>query len=177
MEPDTNPTPLRQLITALRSGKYRQGYGRLRNGDRYDVCGVACDVYNAAHYEDSSWDLNEFRVSNDDGHISCSSITLPPAVYKWYGFSSSDPLLDVKIRYKDLRPEIDRQIAAALAGAEKQDEKLRPGLIRKNAAWRDFWDGIKDTDFIGQETLGALNDELQMTFIQISNVLAHLEKK
>jgi len=34
----------KQWVEALRSGKYQQGKGRLRNGDKFCCLGVACDI-------------------------------------------------------------------------------------------------------------------------------------
>lgn len=172
----TTESPLRLLIAALRSGSYPQGYSRLRKANQFSVQGVACDVY-ATYHPDCAWEnvpgevASYFRTP-----ASYSSILLPRPVQSWLGFDSSDPRLNVKIRYRDLRPEVEGQIRFALEGAEKQDDKLRKGLVAKNSAWRDYWDSIKDTSYEGVETLGSLNDELQMTFLQIASVLSQLDK-
>lgn len=39
-------------IAALRSGEYKQGNGRLRDGDKYCCLGVLCDVSGAGRWQD-----------------------------------------------------------------------------------------------------------------------------
>lgn len=36
---------IKKWLAALRSGKYRQGYGHLRKNDRFCCLGVACDIF------------------------------------------------------------------------------------------------------------------------------------
>lgn len=40
-----NKTLVRKWIEALRSGRYSQGIGKLRDGDRFCCLGVACDIF------------------------------------------------------------------------------------------------------------------------------------
>lgn len=41
---ELNPDVKQRWIEALRSGKYEQGQGRLRDGDRYCCLGVLCEI-------------------------------------------------------------------------------------------------------------------------------------
>lgn len=48
-------------VTALRSGKYEQGSGRLRNGDKFCCLGVLCDVI-----DPTGWNLLNSWTSHDN---------------------------------------------------------------------------------------------------------------
>lgn len=60
-----------ELIAALRSGKYKQGTGRLRQDDRYCCLGVACDIANLP------WSEN---------HCLGEQVFLPREAKKYFGF-------------------------------------------------------------------------------------------
>lgn len=50
-------------IAALRSGKYKQGRGRLRDGDAYCCLGVLCDISGMGEWvEDASGSTTSFRT-------------------------------------------------------------------------------------------------------------------
>lgn len=142
-----------------------------RSGERMSVHAVACDVYRDAHPGKAEWDVGIFTTNSDDGINTWSTITMPPPVWKWYGFAGSDPLLKVRIKYSSLRPEVDGQIAAALAEAERQEKDLRERLLPKYRAWESWWKETRSQYHEQEESLMALNDELQMTFEQIASVL------
>lgn len=59
-------------IRALRSGKYRQGDGQLRNDDKFCCLGVLCDIHAKATGE--KWDGNTYAGVE---------IQLPVSVAKW----------------------------------------------------------------------------------------------
>ena len=46
-------TFLRALVAALRSGKYKQGTGRMKSGDSFCVLGVGCDLGDLGHWDES----------------------------------------------------------------------------------------------------------------------------
>jgi hypothetical protein len=52
---------LKEWITALRSGKYEQTQGHLRNGDSYCCLGVLCDVVDPKGWNSSSYDRWQHR--------------------------------------------------------------------------------------------------------------------
>ena len=77
-------------VDALRSGKYEQGHGQLRKGDRYCCLGVACDVYiqemgggewiAGTRRTDDWWFANE-KTGYD--------AVLPDIVREWLGLSKN----------------------------------------------------------------------------------------
>ena len=79
----TQKERIKRFIAALRSGKYKQGKGRLRQDNRFCCLGVACDVSKRSLRAD--WDLDSFLGEN---------LTLPDEVVDYYGFTSDDPILD-----------------------------------------------------------------------------------
>lgn len=42
----------KRLVEALRSGKYKQGYGRLKKGDCFCVLGIICDLNDPTQWKD-----------------------------------------------------------------------------------------------------------------------------
>lgn len=76
----------RAWIRALRSGKYKQGRGFLRQGRRpfkYCCLGVLCDLY--AKATKTSWDA--------DDRLRGAGVALPRQVENWAGLEDGDPLL------------------------------------------------------------------------------------
>lgn len=76
----------KRLVTALRSGDYKQGHGRLRGGDGESFCclGVACDlIQGELGVTWSSSDRDGLRYTFL-GRVS----KLPEKVRKLYGFTS-----------------------------------------------------------------------------------------
>lgn len=76
--------------TALRSGQYVQGRGRLRTpNDEFCCLGVLCDI--AGSYGVGEWHLNEHGqpafLSTDD-EFSLGTTVLPPSVVRWAGMNS-----------------------------------------------------------------------------------------
>jgi hypothetical protein len=84
-----NKERVKKLITALRSGAYKQCHYRLTDGDSFCCLGVACDVY---HRETGlgEWRAfsNEFKAGIGEG------LGVPPIeVIDWFGFKSRNPSL------------------------------------------------------------------------------------
>lgn len=76
---------IKQLwIDALRSGKYKQGSGQLRDGDEYCCLGVLCEVYRN-RTKHGKWEDGRFVVGKFD-----ELYVLPPPVYKWAGLDGND---------------------------------------------------------------------------------------
>lgn len=72
-------------VSALRSGRYKQGTHCLREGDEFDVAGVLCDVYvrirgEAAWVRDS--DAAVFKIFSE-------SVVIPDEILGWSGASAS----------------------------------------------------------------------------------------
>jgi hypothetical protein len=78
-----------KLVDALRSGKYKQGHGRLREGDEYCCLGVACDISGLGAWESERYANREdaylYRVSQSDYDAS----VLPNTVREWLGWTSA----------------------------------------------------------------------------------------
>lgn len=78
----------RQLVDALRSGKYEQTTGKLRQGDSFCCLGVACDIS-----ELGKWRF--YETSGETAYIFGRDLTsgsfgiLPPPVAERLGFSSN----------------------------------------------------------------------------------------
>jgi hypothetical protein len=85
-EPESAPlTPIQQWVTALRSGKYKQGTGQLKNYDGAMCClGVACDISGLG-----SWRGETYVVSPYD----LSRTNLPQAVIDYFSVDSANPTL------------------------------------------------------------------------------------
>lgn len=72
---------------ALRSGKYKQGKGRLRNAKNQFCClGVLCDLYIKVKKHKAQWsrhiDMSKYTLNGDGG-------LLPDAVMEWSGVSNA----------------------------------------------------------------------------------------
>lgn len=74
-----------KLVAALRSGKYTQTKGRLRDDKGYCCLGVACDVLGKGE-----WIAKDFRyvyrVSPDDS----SHVVLPTAIQNMLGWTANN---------------------------------------------------------------------------------------
>jgi hypothetical protein len=79
-----NPEVKRKWISALRSKKYKQTTGRLKNGDCFCCLGVLTDLYLKEHGLEHEW---EDLAPSDD---------LPPQVEEWAGVDAN-PILDEKV--------------------------------------------------------------------------------
>jgi hypothetical protein len=77
------------LITALRSGDYKQGRERLRNLDNEFCClGVACDIYHKATGEGEWENESGLRPTKFKVNTFGSRYELPDAVRIYYGFTT-----------------------------------------------------------------------------------------
>jgi len=80
----------KQWVDALRSGKYKQGTGRLRDGDMYCCLGIACDISGLGEWiEDWSKDGNNFdhAFSYFVDDVAMPGL-LPNSVQDWLGVST-----------------------------------------------------------------------------------------
>lgn len=80
---------VRDLIVALRSGLYSQGYNSLYNVDvqRYCAGGVAVDVYLSIVHGVASLEYQHWKRTGM--YLGCA-FGLPTIVQKWYGFQGVD---------------------------------------------------------------------------------------
>lgn len=76
-----NPDVKAKWVQALRSGKYKQGRGSLREHDAYCCLGVLCDIH--AKETGGHWDTR-------GEYLDCGGI-LPVSVRCWAGLESRDP--------------------------------------------------------------------------------------
>ena len=79
-----NKVNLRKWVEALRSGKYKQTRGALRDGDAFCCLGVACDISGTG-----KWSGGAFHGSR---------IVMPRVVVGWLGLDDSDPELSSPLR-------------------------------------------------------------------------------
>ena len=54
----------KKWVAALRSGKYKQGKGKLRHEGRYCCLGVACDISGLVAWEHNSYDDEEYELTS-----------------------------------------------------------------------------------------------------------------
>jgi hypothetical protein len=92
-----NKTNIRKWVKALRSGKYKQTSGTLKDDVGYCCLGVACDVF-AKETGKGKWRTTDFSgkqfitdLGTDEEMI--HEADLPPAVMRWFGIRKSDPVL------------------------------------------------------------------------------------
>lgn len=85
-----NPRVRDLWIAALRSGRYPQGYDRLRSSDdRYTALGVLCDI--ATKLKRAAWDRlgTEWFISPLD--VPATGSRLPLSVREWAGIKGAHP--------------------------------------------------------------------------------------
>jgi hypothetical protein len=78
-----NETVKKKWATALRSGKYRQTFTRLRNGNKFCCLGVLCDLYQKAYPQTSEWQLAMRGVLFVDAVGCASDSNCPMGVRDW----------------------------------------------------------------------------------------------
>jgi hypothetical protein len=82
----------KKLVGELRSGRYRQTIGRLREihpmVEGYCCLGVACDISGLGE-----WEGGEFKVFDESNF---SEVLLPYSVLKWLGWKTARGLLNVR---------------------------------------------------------------------------------
>lgn len=92
-----NKEAIRTWVEALRSGRYEQAVGALRDdADRYCCLGVACDVSGIGAWADTPTEAaglgrNAYRYTPVRGNPTSEIAALPPAVMEHYGLDSDDP--------------------------------------------------------------------------------------
>lgn len=80
-----------KILTALRSGKYKQGQNRLRGlGDKFCCLGVVCDVIDPTKW---TFNHNSYPVYDE------MDTYLPPSIRKIIG--DLDYIVDVKYRERE----------------------------------------------------------------------------
>lgn len=77
----------RLWVKALRSGRYNQGTGRLRNDDKFCCLGVLCDLH--AKQTGSTWQINNLGIYEYGGADS----VLPGTVASWSEINDDNPRL------------------------------------------------------------------------------------
>jgi hypothetical protein len=75
-------------IATLRSGKYKQGAGHLRNNDLYCCLGVLCDIY--AKENQLNWEKD---TKNATYKLLTSYAILPVEVYRWAETKGQNPII------------------------------------------------------------------------------------
>lgn len=79
-----NLNNLRCLIEALRSGKYKQTFNQLRNGDCFCAEGVACEVYRQQTSQ-AAWEGDTFLILDELAGEQYWGAVMPPRVNEWLG--------------------------------------------------------------------------------------------
>lgn len=76
-------------IKALRSGKYKQGTGRLRDDNQFCCLGVLCDIS-----KKGKWNKTHYKIGNN-----VSVAMLPKEVANWAEMKSTDGSFELKGEY------------------------------------------------------------------------------
>ena len=82
-----NPDIKSKWVAALRSGKYKQGQGKLRVNDRYCCLGVLCDIVNPEGWEQIPDPDNKVYANRYRG--SCNAHYIPHDLEKDAGLGNS----------------------------------------------------------------------------------------
>lgn len=83
-----NPEIKQKWLSALRSGKYKQGKGRLRAQDTFCCLGVLCDI--AAKENLGAWfEFSYFRPN--EGHAVTG--VLPDSIVRWAELPDNNPYI------------------------------------------------------------------------------------
>ena len=114
-----NKTVIRKWIKALRSGKYKQGQGRLKDFEtgRYCCLGVLCEEYRKSDVgkkKGAHWDEPfAHKVPFSSSAASSFAMLEPPqTVRRWAGLTVK--MQDVLINCNDMKNHSFRKIAARL---------------------------------------------------------------
>lgn len=85
------PEIKQKWIEALTSGKYEQGRGNLRTGDKYCCLGVLCDLYTKE--KGGEWSEGRDDIPYEDTQFSIGNelTFLPGAVKHWAGLTHMIP--------------------------------------------------------------------------------------
>lgn len=76
----------KKWVTALRSGEYNQGYGKLRDGDSFCCLGVLCDLFEKETQQTIHVSHNKNFFYGEGGDC----YKLPNEVKEWSGIFSRD---------------------------------------------------------------------------------------
>lgn len=108
-----NPKIAKRWIKALRSGKYKQDTGQLRNGDKFCCLGVLCDL----HAKETGMEWSKRGCYYEEKHL------LPSIVIQWAGLKSNNGKLGPRRSLSKLNDNgaSFRKIATVI---EKNVEKL-----------------------------------------------------
>ncbi len=92
-----------QWVTALRSGKFKQGSGFLRVGDEYCCLGVLCELYRRDQQKETE-EAPDWKASDSDYNPSVqrfiyTTVDLPSEVVEWAGMNSD--IGEVALRPQD----------------------------------------------------------------------------
>jgi len=80
-----------QWVDALRSGRYEQAKGKLRDGDKFCCLGVACDISGLGE-----WDMQSLYITFiGEGHC-IDNKRLPVAIQDWLGVESDSVFVNTK---------------------------------------------------------------------------------
>jgi len=79
-----NPEIKAQWVAALRSGEYKQGRHRLRDGDRFCCLGVLCNLHAQAHPKIAA------TQNSKDVYLG-ADLVLPEAVVRWARLRDANP--------------------------------------------------------------------------------------
>lgn len=111
-----NKEAIREWIADLRSGKFKQGRGQLRQGDRFCCLGVACETFRRVT-GNGRWVEDSFFP--DDSELEEVYI-LPEPVAHWLGFGiDTSPALSFPhgVRYCSEANDDDRKRFSTIAAA------------------------------------------------------------
>ena len=90
-----NPVIKAKWVAALRSGKYKQAQGSLRQGNKFCCLGVLCDLHSEETGNEWGRDAFEFEYMGFTG-------TLPEEVQKWAGLRGEKPEVVPDVDLADL---------------------------------------------------------------------------
>ncbi len=78
-------------VEALRSGQYKQGKNRLRDGDCFCCLGVLTDLY--LKEKSLNWEISVTDSGHEIWKALEESSTLPAEVREWAGLKNANPLV------------------------------------------------------------------------------------
>ena len=87
---------MKKWVTALRSGKYKQGKEYLCDNGKYCCLGVLCDIYNKERVKSKKRSIVEEYKSTSYLHFDGSWDVLPECVMEWAGMGSATGALSLK---------------------------------------------------------------------------------
>jgi len=87
---------MKKWVTALRSGKYKQGKEYLCDDGKYCCLGVLCDIYNKERVKSKKRSIIEDDKSTSYLHFDGAWEVLPECVREWAGMESSTGALSLK---------------------------------------------------------------------------------